>query len=326
MHTSGAGGSNPIPSDITRHQYAQDNILQNYELYIPELSSSHLANAQGPEYWILYVHGGYLRDPTVTSSSFHPALNQLVSSHQFSDIRPHVAGYVSIDYRLSPHPNHPQDPDTTSKYELRDAEWPDHLEDVVRAIAHLQQNYGFGRRYLLVGHSVGATMALLAILTTLPAGVDVDIEPPMVVLGVCGIYDFPRLHSVFPEYQELTTNAIPNEEDQRKASPALYPKATYEEAWLRGEDDKDKGERGKRKRTAVLAHSRSDGLVDWSQVEVMKGVLDAHQDGGDGETGGIDVRLLEIKGAHDEVWAQGDELAKAVAQAVKEMIKLEQEK
>ncbi|EXJ57098.1 hypothetical protein A1O7_07442 [Cladophialophora yegresii CBS 114405] len=312
---------------ITRHQYAQDNILQSYELYIPEHDQTHLADAKGNKYWVIYIHGGYFRDPYVSSSSFYPALGILASEKdhghdpkdngqqfQASDITPYIAGYATVNYRLSAHMQKaPQDPDTTPTYELRNAKWPEHIYDVLAAIAHLQNKYAFGERYLLVGHSVGATMGLLSVLAAEKApfstisGLEMPtIEPPMAILGVSGIYDFPRLHESVPDYVGLTRNAIHSEADVALASPAKYTERDYVHTWTGG---------GKKKRALVIAHSRDDGWVDWKQPEAMESVLKSQP--------AINVRVCEMKGQHNDIWEKGTELARVVVEAVGVMRGLE---
>ncbi|OCT49298.1 hypothetical protein CLCR_04902 [Cladophialophora carrionii] len=312
---------------ITRHQYAQDNILQSYELYIPEVDHKHQAEANANKYWVIYVHGGYFRDPYVSSSSFYPALGILASEHHRrhifknngppshpGDITPYIAGYATVNYRLSPHPGKaPQDPDTTPAYELRNAKWPEHIYDVLAAIAHLQNKYGFGERYLLVGHSVGATMGLLSVLAAEKApfstvsGLEMPtIEPPMAILGVSGIYDFPLIHESVPDYVGLTRNAIHHEADVALASPAKYTAKDYVSSWTGG---------GKTKRALVIAHSRDDGWVDWKQPEAMENVLKSES--------AIDVRVSEMQGQHNDIWEKGTELARVVVEAVGVMRGLE---
>lgn len=319
-----------IRGGITRHQYAQDNILQSYDLYVPELDHKHLADPNEQKYWVIFIHGGYFRDPSVTSSSFYPALALLASgkghphqhhnfrhserSSEITDIKPYIASYASLNYRLSPHPDKaPQDPQTTPAYELRNAKWPEHMHDILNAIAHLQSKYGFGERYLLVGHSVGATMAVLSALaatkspfSTAKATKMPKVELPMAILGVSGIYDFPLLHETFPGYDRMTRNAIPDEADDVLASPAKYGAKEYTEAWTTG---------GKR-RALVLAHSKDDGLVDWAQPEEMKKLLKNEAN--------ISVTLTEIRGQHTEIYERGTELARAIVEAVNVMKALEQ--
>ena len=313
--------------DITRHQYAADNIWQSYELYLP----NHTVD-QNPQFWILYIHGGYFRDDSVTAASFQPALAQLIKTPKYGlslshlaklgddqeDISSYVAGYASINYRLSPRPQKsPQGPKTPA-YELRNAEWPDHVHDVLMAIAHLQDKYGFEDRYLLVGHSVGATMALLSTLSsTKPLTSDISvcspkIHPPLAVLAVSGIYDFGLLHDSNPDsgYDELTRNAIRRPEDIDLASPARYPLTDYNQIWAHG---------GK-KTALIVAHSKDDGLVDWNQVEAIQKVF-GHPKGSDLNVGEqsapIGFRVIEINGAHNDIWGHGTALAKVIRRAIR---------
>ncbi|KAK5554582.1 Kynurenine formamidase [Exophiala xenobiotica] len=440
-HTRPKISDDLLAKNVTRHQYGQDNILQSYDLYIPEpkLKAEPESESESPGYWILYIHGGYFRDPNVTSSSFLPALSRIVASTKTkantntNEVEEEgkkenngieiddISGYASINYRLSPHPQKsPQNPHTTPAYELRNAKWPDHLHDVLAGIAHLQQKYAFGERYLLVGHSVGATMALLSTLaaasarsfttstgtttntttTTTTAHGDDDrtqqqqqqppklllalpaIEPPLAVLGVSGIYDFPTLHDSFPSYVDLTRNAgigigrgigmmdadaDADDDGDVAASPARYTAEEYSRSWAGAgagvtvangaatgldDDDDEKEEEEvvasstatakkkkkknlkppqnpKRRRVVVLAHSKDDGLVDWRQVEIMK---DGFSHGGlvqvqvqvqtkEEEEGqvGIDVKLVEIHGAHNRIWEDGRELARAIGEALRVM-------
>lgn len=274
----------------------------------------------------------------MTSSSFYPALELLASGNQNNhhhphlfkhgngvspsrrdDISPYIAGYASVNYRLSPHKDKaPQDQAKTSVYELRNAKWPDHMHDVLAAIAHLQAKYTFGDKYLLVGHSVGATMAVLSALAAHAApfsrtpGVEqlAKIEPPTAVLGVSGIYDFTLLHESFPDYIGLTRNAIPDETDDTLASPARYTAKEFSESWTAAT-----GERDRKRRALIIAHSRDDGLVDWRQVDAMHAVF------GEGKqtTPDISVKFVEIRGAHADIFEKGTELARAIAEAVSVM-------
>ncbi|KAI9873280.1 MAG: hypothetical protein M1823_007959, partial [Watsoniomyces obsoletus] len=109
-------------------------------------TGTHTPTAQ---YWIVYIHGGYFRDPKVQASSFHPALGQLIdpqnADEHIRSVQQHIQGYASINYRLSPHQGYPQG-DDVSNYERREAKWPEQLDDVLSAIEWLQAKYGFGER------------------------------------------------------------------------------------------------------------------------------------------------------------------------------------
>jgi kynurenine formamidase len=227
-----------------------------------------------------------------------------------------IAGFASLNYRLSPHPDYPQDADKTSTYELRNAKHPDHVDDVLTAIEVLQKKYGFGERYLLVGHSVGATMAFqVALSRNVPwdpsaaAETERKVEPPVALLGVEGIYDFPLLVRTVPDevrdkYVKPTQGAFGKNEDVwLEASPAQYSAETYARSW------------GEGRRLAIVAHSREDELVDWEQVRAIRKVFSQRV-----KDDRIKFEVLELKGKHhEEVWEKGEGLAKAIAEAIRSL-------
>jgi acetyl esterase/lipase len=231
-----------------------------------------------------------------------------------------IAGFASLNYRLSAHPDFPQDRDQTPSYELRNAKHPDHIDDVLTAIGVLQQKYGFGERYLLAGHSVGATMAFqVALSQHVPwnpaAAADAERKamPPLAVLGVEGIYDFPLIVKTVPDdvrdqYVQPTQGALgKNESVWLAASPAQYSAGAYARCWGGG-----------RHRLVVAAHSREDELVDWGQVRAIREVFWHRVD-----DDRIKFEVLELKGKHHEVWEKGQELARAIAEAVRRLKILE---
>ena len=242
-----------------------------------------------------YIHGGAWRDPHITASSFQTTMDLLLSSP--SNISQKIAGYASIDYRLSPHDAYPQDRSTTPSYELRDAKHPDHIIDVLHALVSLQQKHRFGNRYLLVGHSCGATLAYqVAMPNHWTASIMMPSpEPPLAILGVEGIYDIPALLESFahiPIYSTFITSAFGSDpEVWRTASPAADQRIERPDL------------------VAMLAHSRDDELVDWKQVDLMQQRLH-------GEKGLSVKEVLQLKGLHQEVWQQGTELARAIEEAV----------
>lgn len=310
---------------MKKSQYAADHILQSYHTCIPERSEDDI---EGDQYWILYIHGGYFRDPKVDSTSFLSALRVLndgidtqrsrtssnasasVSSSPASSTNSladgkdlmlkRVEGYASINYRLAPHPAYPQD-DSVEDYTRRNAEFPDQIKDIQAAIKQLQARHGFGTKYVLCGHSVGATLAFLTALQCKEA----DIEPPVCVVGVNGIYDFPYIHETHPQYEPMTRNAI-RPELYSKASPALYSPSEYM-ATQAPEGTK-----------FLLSHSRDDALVDWDQSERMVdtlldgNILDASQ-----------VKIMETTGKHDAIWKNGNELARTLIEAVQMVLSTE---
>ncbi|RMZ90799.1 hypothetical protein DV736_g1973, partial [Chaetothyriales sp. CBS 134916] len=300
-----SGSVDPLPPTLLQGmqkvQYGYDNIWQSYEN-----GWSDLGLQVKQKYWVVYIHGGYFRDPKVTSASFHPALSLLVNprteSSAIRQVQSHIAGYASINYRLAPHEKYPQD-ESVPAYERREAQWPQMMDDVLDALRHLQARYGFGKDYLLVGHSVGATLAMLA---ALKAHDEAGIQAPSAVAALCGIYDFEALHRKFTGYDYLTRNAIKDETDWVKASPARYNREGYDKLWARGNA-----------KWVLLAQSKTDGLVDFGQAEEMYKVFEEQESL-------ILSDLIEIKGKHDEIWKQGDELARIVVMGVGEMMSLNQ--
>jgi hypothetical protein len=345
----------PIPKEIIKHQYASDNILQYYEAYIPELNRR---NPQSAKYWVIFIHGGYYRDPDVQAASFHRALASLLSNPLYLHLRNSIAGYASINYRLSAHPDHPQNPEKTPEYEMHSAKHPDHINDVIAGLAELQRKYTFGSHYLLAGHSVGATLAFQVALcqqsswqppsASSRSTVSNSIEPPSGILGLNGIYSFPALHKSFPSYVGMTSGALGSDPKVYSlVSPASYPASTYVSMWNTPHG---------RQRVIILAASPQDTMVDAKQVEVM---LESFRDGEATEEAGVarhmstatafsdattinpatasntlhrvtsgagfDVQTLQLKGDHNHVWQTGEGLARAIALAVGQMKRAERE-
>jgi kynurenine formamidase len=305
----------PLPSDFSKHHYAGANTLQSYTVHIPCPDTSELTD-NSPKYFLIFIHGGYYRDPLVDASSFNNSLSLLLNSPLCAFARAHISGYASINYRLSPHSDYPQDPNLTSNYELRNASHPDHIEDVVTAIADLQHRYGFGSRYILMGHSVGATLGLQAVICgqvpwTPPAAEsyitfepDLRISPPTAFIGLNGIYSFPLIHSTNPDYEPMTSNALgPDPEVHKAASPALYPPSAF------APPCSTRTAQGLRH--IVLAASHDDKLVPWDQVECMRDVF-----ADDGETD-VEVRVVEMKGDHNDCWRKAEDVAWVVSLTVK---------
>ena len=126
-----------------------------------------------------------------------------------------IAGFASINYRLSPYPSHPSDPSSPSD-PSRNAKHPNHIHDVLNAIRLLQKEYGFGERYLLVGHSCGATLAFqVAMIRRGEGPYKPGYEKPVGVLGVEGVYDMVALRDNHKEeavYQEIIENVFGTDE------------------------------------------------------------------------------------------------------------------
>lgn len=200
-----------------------------------------------------------------------------------------ITAFASLDYRLSAHPSYHQDTKTTPASKLRNARHPDHIIDVKSGLKFLQDKFHFGSNYALVGHSCGATLALQAVLgrSMVEPAKDSVVEPPKGIAGVCGIYDLPLMLETnsHPAYREFVVGAFGKEEDGwEKISPAAQLKKDWQP--LEGI-------------VLSLGYSVDDELIDEPQVRSM---------------GQKDV--LVLKGAHDEIWNGGAELAKVVSDVV----------
>lgn len=242
----------------------------------------------------------------------------MLQSSRYAEIitREHVVAFASIDYRLSAHPNFPQDRSTTdAATQLRDAKHPDHLHDVLAAIAFLQERYGFGDRYILVGHSCGATLAFQTVMGKVAgAETTTTITKPRAVAGVCGIYDLRLLRDDFkqePIYHQFLEGAFgPDEDLWDRVSPA---KDGIEAGWLNG-------------KLALLAHSAGDELVNLRQFLAMKDALvpwkEAATAKDDRSTRQV-VLLQDLQQPHDDVWSNGEELAAVIVTAIRELAKID---
>lgn len=137
---------------------------------------------------------------------------------------------------------------------------------------------------------------------------ELNVEPPVAIVAVEGIYDIPDLverNAAQPAYRDLVVNAFGAERGVWVgASPV---NGDYEESWEEG-------------KLLVLVHSEADELVGMEQAEGIWKVFGAQ---GFSEEVGSErrrkfVKLRDLK--HDEVWEDGRELAKIIAEAVEEVV------
>tara|TARA_R110002003_G_scaffold30_3_gene1813 strand:+ start:10796 stop:11650 length:855 start_codon:yes stop_codon:yes gene_type:complete len=264
-----------------------------------------------------FIHGGAWRDPTQTSNNYaSPTL-----SHLSSTSRPSIAGFASLNYRLSPYPNHATDPSSPSDAD-RNVAHPTHVRDVAAGIAWLRKEYGI-KRWLGVGHSCGATL-----LSQYVAGIGLNEDEksggPEALVLTAGIYHIPlflRNHSppACPEniaqiYTDIVTGAFGS------ASGAYVPVSP-----VSGKYNTQTWQNGK---LIVLAHSYEDELVERAQRDVMCVALDREgwsivMEDGDEEANVADGRRVlevrDIKGKHDFVWEDGEECAKLIVEVVQRL-------
>lgn len=285
--------------------YSDDSKLNTLQTCIPRPTSAKDSN----RLWVLYVHGGAWYDPDQTASTFDKAQDLLLKS----PVADSIAGFASINYRLSPAASHPTNPSNPAD-PARNAKHPDHINDVLAAILHLQETYRFQDRYILVGHSCGACLVLQVAMKRYwgsqyesTMALELNVVPPLAIVGIEGLYDLPALvkyHHDQPVYRNFTESAFgPSEATWASASPT---NSKLSETW---EDGK----------LVVIAHSREDELVEWEQPELMMKSLRIQEfkDSGDRR-----AKLLEVSGKHDQVWEEGTQVAKAIEYGITELLKM----
>ncbi|KAK6065767.1 hypothetical protein SCUP234_12387 [Seiridium cupressi] len=269
------------------HHYGKDSELQRVGVW--KTSDTEL---QSSETWIIYIHGGAWRDFRIDHKTLTPTINAILSSQDAG--KTSIAGFASIDYRLSPHPSFPQDPEKTPSQEYRKAFHPDHIHDVWSALGLLQKTYGFGSNYVLLGHSAGATLALQLLMgsTALKgAPVPSDVMRPRAIIGLEGIYDLQGLvdrHG--PAYGELFEGAFGEATNWSDVSPMKYEN-DFKSDWKEGE-------------LVVLAWGPDDELIDEPEIQGMNKRLIEDK-----------VRTLvfkDLKGTHDGMWEDGKPFADTI--------------
>lgn len=293
--------SGDYPKYETNIQYSQESSLNTLDICLPRP----VDQSDRTKLWIIYIHGGAWRDPSISSTSFSKMQTILLAS----PINEKIAAYASLNYRLSPYPSHPSDPSNPSD-PARNARHPSHINDILTALLYLQERYSFEDRYVLVGHSCGATLALQAAMKRYwgsqyesTFALELNVIPPLAVVGLEGLYDLPLLvsnHRDQPVYEDFVTNAF-GVSGWQEVSPTA---GDFEESWPDG-------------RLVVLAHSKEDSLVESEQWERMKVVLE-HQEWSE-EGRKRKVVFFGLKGEHDEVWESGD-AARAVEFAVRDLM------
>jgi hypothetical protein len=328
--------------------------LQTLDLWIPTSATgtgaapdiTSLPGGPPGSVWIIYIHGGAWRDPRITSASFTPAATNLLlralasennsSSSSPSSHRTKLAGLVSLNYRLSPHPSHP------SSDPARRAKHPDHISDILTALSflshlgviqpreannHINDSNG-SAKWILAGHSCGATLSFqtlmphLSLLLSPPPAVSCCC-PPSAVVGFNGLYDLagfiarpPESHAHLREgYREFTVGAFGEDESVwRAVCPASCEPGWVSKGWVghgrrQGEEETEE-DGGPKKIVAVLVQSRDDQLVPWQQLECMRVALERE--------GPIvqEVRVREARGEHDEIWREGGRMAEVLWEVV----------
>jgi len=182
-----------------------------------------------------------------------------------------------------------------------DAIHPDHLHDVQAGIHYLQQRFQFHDRYVLVGHSCGATLAFQTMFKETGSEED-DAKravPPQAIVGVAGIYDLILLRDLDlqpPSCQFFLSQAFGSDEQVwKRASPI---NGDYESDWAQG-------------RLAVLMKCSEDEYVSPLQVTVMGNALQSWSK----HTGGT-LEYHTVDGHHDDCWKLGHGLVHGIVRAL----------
>jgi len=172
---------------------------------------------------------------------------------------------------------------------------PAHFDDIIAGIEYLQEKYGFGGSYVLVGHSVGATLAFQTCMRNFAPR---TFKIPDAIVGVAGIYNFPLLianHSEDPAYREFVTEVFDADEDVWKAvSPAAQ---NWDTVWRAGRFP----------RFVVLGWSTEDELVEEAQGKGMCEAL--------GTGSSLAAAKVKLTGGHNEQW-----MGEGVAVTIKEAL------
>ena len=155
-------------------------------------------------------------------------------------------------------------------------------------------------RYILTGHSTGGSLVYQALMSTWAPRAPPPI-PPLVILGVSGIYDLSLYVTDHPDQESIIKNAFGHDVGVWEAASSAL----------------NVGKRGWRNpQLAMLAHSRDDQEVDEGQPQTMLQALEDHpgEYGDDGRQ--RRNRLMMLMGQHNELWEEGTELARAIEEAV----------
>ena len=206
-----------------------------------------------------------------------------------------IAAFASINYRLSPYPSHTSQPSTPDD-PSRNVHYPSHLLDVAHALVYLDKEYQIGDRFLIVGHSAGATMAFELHNWYTPHS---PLPTPAGVLGVSGIYHFDSFleaHNEIPVYREIMENAFPDRSLWERACPCtnrLPGHAKWEQA-----------------KAVIIAHSDQDELVEKAQPHYMMERIRMTPQFKD------KAHFIEATGSHDEIWQSGHILAGLITRSL----------
>ncbi|KAI1180778.1 alpha/beta-hydrolase [Nemania sp. FL0916] len=302
----------------TLHHYGTQHELQRVGVW--EVDPADKGN-----YWVIYIHGGAWRDPRVTHEVFTPSIDRILSSPSTeSKASRAIAGFASIDYRLSPHPQFPQDPTTTPVDQFRAARHPDHLNDIRAALVFLQQTYGFGSNYVLIGHSAGGALVFqlpASVSTPASASSEAGKHPdlPAAVVALEGLYDFRGINERYKgAYTLFFRGAFGDDPESWDAAAPIKFSGNYADNWPSG-------------KLVLIGWSPDDTLIDGPEADNMaRRLLDLDEfveekldDEGEEESGNKGKKRLlllkDLQGEHDEIWRSGEHVARTALIALRKL-------
>ncbi|KAF5025892.1 hypothetical protein F66182_2011 [Fusarium sp. NRRL 66182] len=233
-----------------------------------------------------FIHGGAWRDPRNDENDFTETIKRVVISGAVATLE--IAGFISIDYRLSPHPDFPRD--------SGEARHPDHVQDIWSALNFLQDKYELSNNYILVGHSAGATLAFQLlmgddVLASHPEG-----PLPTAIIAVSSIVDLVGLNDRHDgQYAGFIQAAFGEDKSAwEQASPARFS-SSFKDRWASG-------------KLVILAWSSEDTLIDEPEIDSMASLLSKQ---------GLKVEVnKDLRGEHDFVWQDGSQVARLVITAI----------
>jgi hypothetical protein len=204
-----------------------------------------------------------------------------------------IAGFASIDYRLSADPDTSEDPGTPA-FKLRCARHPDHLRDLWSALECLHREYTVDGRYIMIGHSVGATLIFQLLMGSLAlcGHVPPAVPLPAAVVGNAGIYefvDFAARHGQY--YADFIEAALGKDKSKWNSVAPACARVNYSEVWPSG-------------KLVLLSWSSEDSLVDRTEIDRMTERLSGS---------GLALKRMDILGDHDDAWRRGTEIARLIS-------------
>lgn len=287
--------------------------LQTLDIWLPTTSQSK-ATPSTKSTWIIYVHGGAWRDPTQDSLCFIPTIRSLTHPDPSLLQNGHITGIASLNYRLSPYPNHASDPSDPKDVD-RNVRHPEHVTDVYAALEYLVEEYKV-ERWIGIGHSCGATLLAQLSLVAPPSSRMQNTLGGLVLLA--GIYHVPSFvenHTApkCPEniariYRQIVDGAFGEDRDVcEEASPTRLCSS------------------GLWGRYVLLGYSAEDELVEPEQRDAMlnKYLEEGWKQGFEGteneDAGKKVVEVRDLTMGHDEVWEDGSQIAQLIVQVVRRL-------